>query len=115
MRYYLFRLQKQVADQLSQKKTIEIDFLPPDCANAQNGDCIIVYVSETLQILGTYTLNKLILTQTQPITDATVRDIWTNFECVQTVTDKTSRLFKKKMREITQIEYEAVLSQLRLR
>lgn len=112
MTQYLYRLTKPIYDEMSQTNTIPIDFLPPDCANAQNGDEVIVYVAESLSILGMYTLTNLKLTLVEKFEQVTLRDIWNHFDCVHTITPNTSRLFKKKMRELTQIEYGSVLSQL---
>jgi len=110
MKYYFYRLQKNDFEKINDLKSIQIDFIPPDCANFQNGDKCVIYVSETFEVLGVYEKKEMVLKQTRANSkpDMTLKDYWEKLSFVKEITQTTSRLFKKKMREVTQTDFESL-------
>ncbi len=106
MRYFLYRIQKEDFQEMTEYDNIPIDYTPEEI---KEDDKIIVFVSETLNILGDYkTENNILRVTKKPVKTVNLRDFIGQLSFVTTAGPRAYKTFAKKTREITQEDYEKI-------
>jgi hypothetical protein len=91
-----------------------VDYVSSGAINAVPGDYFLIYRATTLDFLGVYELGaEGALTLVKKNTTTTLRDVWDKFSFVHTVNENTSRMFKKKNRQIEKVDADIIIGSLR--
>lgn len=106
MRYFLYRILKEDFQEMTEYDNIAIDYTPEDFLE---DDKIIVFVSETLNVLGDYkTENNILRVTKKPNKNVNLRDFIGQLSFVTSTGPRAYKVFAKKTREITSEDYEKI-------
>lgn len=107
MRYFLYRIKKQDFDKLANLADINIDYTPEKITSE---DKIIVFVSETLKVVGTYKrVDDNLIAEKLSTNDITLKDFYDKLSIVTEITPRTYKLFAKKVKEIEKRDYDLIV------
>lgn len=106
MRYVLYRIIIKDFEILKDINNIKIDFLPTPLSNE---DKIIVFVSESLKIIGTYKKEEDFLAAERIFEkDINLKDFYDKLSIVSKIGPRTYKIFAKKIKEISKKDYEMI-------
>ena len=99
MKHYLYRLKIEDFEKLSDFETIKIDYSPTELSET---DKVIVFVSETLKIVGIYQKkDDYLLSKRLTKKEITLREFYDKLSIITEIGDRTYKVFAKKLKEIT--------------
>lgn len=110
MGYYFYRLKKEDFEKLIDTETVKIDYMS---AELDETDKVIVFVSETLKILGAYKKkDEYLLAKKSAKKEITLREFYDKLSIITEVGPRTYKVFAKKLKEITKEDYELIVKNI---
>jgi len=105
MKYFLYRELGAVS------QTLPLEFVAGDALSAKQGDLFVVFVPVTHDIVGVYEFQGTQLTLVQkPTKPLTLKDVLKKLSFITHITDTTMRVFKKRFKEISKEDYDAIVN-----
>ena len=110
MKHYLYRLKKEDFEKLTDFETIKIDYSPTELSET---DKVIVFVSETLKIVGVYQKKgDYLLSKKVSKKEITLREFYDKLSIITEVGPRTYKVFAKKLKEIEKSDYENIIKNI---
>ena len=104
MKYLLYRLKK---DEMDDASRIKIDYASVDISD---DDKIIVFVSESLNILGTYKkAGEDLVVEKSSKKNISLKEFYDKLSIITEVGPRTYKVFAKKIKEISEKDYEEII------
>ncbi len=105
-KYFLYRLKKEDFEKMTSFDALQIDYTPSD---VDETDKLIVFVSETLKILGTYERkDDYLLSKKLTKKEISLRDFYDKLSIITEVGPRTYKVFAKKLKEIEKTDYDNI-------
>lgn len=110
MKYYLYRIKKEDYEKLKGLNNIKIDYTPEQI---NEDDKIIVFVSESLKILGSYKKREdYLVAEKLAKNELTLKDFYEKLSIITEVGQRTYKVFAKKVKEISEEDYNMIMKKI---